>query len=77
MTKQAKQDGPEEKETDLLWKFFCNEKWQEHEREILAWDGHLPEYTQEEYVKKNKDFLIEEWLRVFWPGHIVVKPDKT
>ena len=34
-------------------------------------------YTQEEYVKKNKEFLMEEWGRVMWPGHVIVKPDKN
>ena len=74
MTKQAKVDGPAGKDNDLLWTFFVNQKWQEHEIEVEAWEGHLPDYTQEEYVSKNKDFLTSEFLRVMWPGHILVKP---
>ena len=30
---------------------FSLEKWQEHEIEVEAWEGHLPTYTKEEYVK--------------------------
>ena len=71
----AKQSGPDEKANDHLWKWFCNEKWQEHQKEVEAWEGQLPTYTEAEYVAKNKDFLLEQWLETFWPGYILVKPE--
>ena len=68
---------PQEKENnDLHWAWFCNQKWEEHQSEIQAWEGSFPDYTQEEYIKKNKDFLLNEWVETFWPGHILVKPIK-
>lgn len=70
---------PQEKEnqSDLLWTFFCQQKWMEHEVEVEAWEGHLPTYSKEEYVKKNKEFLTDQWMKTMWPGHILVKPDKS
>ncbi len=73
---------PEEKPKEMMrqnvhdhyWTFFTNHKWIEHQEEVKAWEGHYPKYSQEEYIKKNKDFLIEEWGKVMWPGHAIVKP---
>ena len=74
----AKQSGPQGKvNNDLLWSWFCNEKWIEHQKEVFAWEGHYPSYNQDEYISKNKDFLIDLWIETFWPGHILVKPDKS
>ena len=62
---------------DHYWTFFTNHKWREHQDEVRAWEGHYPSYTQEEYVEKNKDFLMTEWGKTMWQGHVIVKPDKS
>ena len=50
------------------WDFFVEQKWQEHETEVQAWDGHLPTYTKEEYVKKNYKFLNDLYINEFEKG---------
>ena len=44
------------------WDFFCNNKWNEHQDELAVWEGRSPDYTKEEYIKKNKKFLRNLFL---------------
>lgn len=61
---------------DHYWTFYTNQKWIEHQREVLAWEKKPVTYTRDEYIRKNKDFLIQGWAETFWPNHVVIKPDK-
>ncbi len=63
--------------TDHYWTFYTDQKWIEHQKEVLLWEKKPVNYTKEQYIKKNKDFLIQGWADTFWPNHVVVKPEKN
>jgi len=41
---------------------WVQEKWFEHKDEILSWEHREPNYTMEDYIKKNK-WLLRKMYR--------------
>jgi hypothetical protein len=39
------------------FRMFLNDKWYEHEDEIMAWEKRMPQYDREYYWKKHKWLL--------------------
>ena len=42
----------------LEWISWIQDKWFEHRKEVLDWEGKVVEYKMEDWLEKNKDFLV-------------------
>ena len=49
------------KETKMTFRQWCQEKWYEHQEEILSWEGFYPTATAQEYFAKYKWWLRREF----------------
>ena len=47
----------------LEWISWIQDKWFEHKKEVLAWEGKVVEYKMEDWLEKNKDFLVDLYLK--------------
>jgi hypothetical protein len=46
-----------DKKSNLAFRTFVYEKWQEHQEELLAWTRAYPEYNQRYYFIKHRWML--------------------
>ena len=44
------------------FRMFLQEKWYEHEEEIMVWEKRLPQYDREYYWRKHKWLLKNMFL---------------
>ncbi len=38
---------------------WVQNKWFEHKKEVLSWENKVVEYKMEDWLEKNKDFLVD------------------
>ena len=41
---------------------WIQDKWFEHKKEVLAWEGKVVDYKMEDWLEKNKDFLVDLYI---------------
>jgi myosin heavy subunit len=46
----------------LEWISWIQDKWFEHKKEVLTWEGKVVEYKMEDWLEKNKDFLVDLYI---------------
>ena len=46
----------------LEWISWIQEKWFEHKKEVLTWEDKVVEYKMEDWLEKNKDFLVDLYI---------------